>query len=219
MIAQATKPQDRIISAPHMTAEERKLYEAGHREDYRGFVIQPKRDFGQHGFWSPEHRCNVNAGWVVTYGSGAYRGCLATPGGTWSHTILGAREMVDDMIAAGYSGECNTAGEDGNSDEFWRLNYARHDAKRLAEAERYLGQVITYDPQPFGARKVLVEAVELSDKSRDRFTVTGRVQEGEEISRIGAHSSRQDITGQRETIYGVLLTELESGTVTQARCG
>lgn len=114
------------LSAPHMTPIERDLYEAGHTEEHRGFRIQPKRDFGQYGFWSSEHRCNINAGWVVLYGSGTFAGCLATPGGTWSPTLQGAREMVDDMIEAGYSGRCDTVDEKGDSETFWRLNYARH---------------------------------------------------------------------------------------------
>lgn len=136
MNVKSTNAQARIISAPHMTPVERQLYEDGHSEEYRGFIIKPKRDFGRTSYWSAEHRCNLNAGWVILYGSGKYSGCLATPGATFAWTLQGAREMADDMIAAGYTGECNTVGGGGNSDEFWRLNYARHDAKRAADAAR-----------------------------------------------------------------------------------
>lgn len=114
------------ITAPHMTAIERDLYETGHTEEYRGFTIKPKRDFGRYGYWSAEHRCNINAGWVILYGSGSYRGCLATPGGTFAWTLQSAHDMIDDMITAGYTGECNSTDEGGNSDLFWKLNYARH---------------------------------------------------------------------------------------------
>lgn len=114
------------IVAPHMTPIERDLYEAGHREDYRGFVIQPKRDFGSSGYWSAEHRCNINAGWIATYGSGRYAGCLATPGATFAWTLQGARDMVDDMISAGGTGRCDDVGGGIVAAEFWRLTRARH---------------------------------------------------------------------------------------------
>ena len=115
-----------MITAPHMTPIERDLYEAGHSEEYRGYVIKPKRDFGRYGYWSPEHRCNLNAGWVVTHGSGLFAGCNAAPGATFAWTIQGARDMVDDMIEAGGSGRCDRVDDGIDSDEFWRLNYARH---------------------------------------------------------------------------------------------
>lgn len=116
------------ITAPHMTPIERQLYEAGHTEECRGFIIKPKRDFGRYGYWSAEHRCNLNAGWVIVHGSGLFAGALATPGCTFSWTLKGAREMVDDMIAAGYSGECNSVDGGGDSDVFWQLNRERHQA-------------------------------------------------------------------------------------------
>lgn len=115
-----------MLTAPHMTPFERGLYEAAHSEEYRGFIIKPKRDFGRYGYWSPEHRCNLNAGWVIVHGSGVFTGALATPGGTFAWTLKGAREMVDDMISAGYCGHCDSVDGGGDSDEFWRLNYARH---------------------------------------------------------------------------------------------
>lgn len=114
------------IVAPHMTPIERQAYEAGHEEEYRGFLIKPKRDFGRYGYWSPEHRCNLNAGWVLVHGSGLFRGCNAAPGATFAWTLKGAREMADDMIAAGFSGRCDTVDGGGSSDEFWRLNRERH---------------------------------------------------------------------------------------------
>lgn len=115
------------ITAPHMTPIERDLYLSGHREEYRGFEIRPKRDFGRYGYWSSEHRCNINAGWIAVYGSGLFAGALATPGCTFAWTIKGMREMIDDMIDAGFRGECNSVDE-GDSDKFWRLHRERHQA-------------------------------------------------------------------------------------------
>lgn len=102
-----------MIIAPHMTADEQQLYENGHSEKYRGFTIQPKRDFGDNGFWSSEHRCKVNAGWVITDGGIVN----VVPGAMWAWTIEQTKEIIDDLIAVG--------GE-GNATEFWnrrrRLN-------------------------------------------------------------------------------------------------
>lgn len=112
------------INAPHMTPIERELYEAGHTEEYRGFVIQPKRDFGRTGYWSSEHHANINAGWVICYGSGTYKGCNAAPGATFSWTLQGAREMIDDLISVGASGRHDECGEPWGQ-EFWRVHYAR----------------------------------------------------------------------------------------------
>jgi hypothetical protein len=114
------------INAPHMTPMERDLYEAGHSEEFRGFVIKPKRDFGRTGYWSSEHRTNINAGWVICYGSGTYRGCNAAPGATFSWTLQGAREMIEDLIKAGGSGRCNEVSGGIDSELFWKFNYARH---------------------------------------------------------------------------------------------
>lgn len=136
MNIQATKSQERTVSAPHMTAEERKLYEAEHREDYRGFTIVPKRDFGRTGYWSAEHRCNLNVGWVIVHGGGRYKGCNACPAATFAWTLADARATVDDLIAAGFTGHSDDVGGNGDSHEFWRLHYARHDAKRAADAAR-----------------------------------------------------------------------------------
>jgi hypothetical protein len=114
------------IVAPHMTPIERDLYEAGHSEEYRGFVIKPKRDFGSSGYWSPEHRTNINAGWVICYGSGTYGGCNAAPGATFSWTLQGAHDMIDDIITAGGNGRCDDVGGGIDSEVFWQHNYARH---------------------------------------------------------------------------------------------
>lgn len=117
------------IIAPHMTPIERDLYEAGHTETYRGFVIVPKRDFGTSGYWSSEHLCNLNAGWVVTYGSGSFAGCNAAPGATFAWTLQSAREMIDDLIEAGGSGRHDRIGEGTNAERFWELTRARHAAE------------------------------------------------------------------------------------------
>jgi hypothetical protein len=115
-----------------MTPIERQLYEGGHTETYRGFKIVPKRDFGSSGYWSAEHRCNINAGWVATFGSGTYAGCNAAPGATFAWTLKGAREMIDDMIAAGGSGRHDRVGEGTDAEQFWRLNRARHAERNAA---------------------------------------------------------------------------------------
>lgn len=120
------------ITAPQMTAIERELYEANHSEEYRGFVIKAKRDFGRYGYWSSEHRCNINAGWVATFGSGLYRGCQAMPGAVWAWTLAGTREMIDDYIAAGGSGEANGCDETADAALFHRLCRERNEAKRQA---------------------------------------------------------------------------------------
>lgn len=131
-LAQAARPE---IVAPHMTPIERQLYEGGHTEVCKGFIIVPKNDFGQHGYWMPEHRCCINAGWVVTYGSGKYRGCNAAPGAVWAKTLCDARDMVDDLIASGHSGECNECGA-GDGKEFHRLCRVRYQARRADEIAR-----------------------------------------------------------------------------------
>lgn len=117
-----------MITAPHMTPMERDLYESGHTETYRGFTIQPKRDFGRHGYWSSEHRCNLNAGWVICYGSGAFRGCNAMPAATFAWTLKGAREMIDDLIAVGGSGRLDRCQDEANAQAFWTRHRARHAA-------------------------------------------------------------------------------------------
>lgn len=116
------------IIAPHMTPIERELYVAMHREEYRGFTIKPKRDFGQYGYWSSEHRCNVNAGWVVT--DGGIINCA--PGCAWSWTLLGAREMIDDMISAGIV-EPRTHCTPEMASRFWAINRARHKGRKEHE--------------------------------------------------------------------------------------
>lgn len=104
-----------MLVAPHMTPIERKLYEDLHEEDYRGFRIVPKRDFGRYGFWSAEHLCNLNAGWVICYGeSHRFRGCNAMPGATFAWTLAQAKEMIDDLIRA-----------EENAARFWELRNTR----------------------------------------------------------------------------------------------
>jgi hypothetical protein len=124
------------INAPHMTPFERDLYESNHEENYRGFIIKPKRDFGRHGYWSSEYRTNLNAGWVVVYGAGVFRGALATPGATFAWTLAETYLMIDDMITAGYRPECNSCDE-GNSDFFWKLVRARNSDKSEEKNESY----------------------------------------------------------------------------------
>ena len=100
---------EHAIVAPDMDEQERALFVVGHMEGYKGFQIVPKRDFGGRGFWSPEHRCSVNAGWVITDGF-----CNVMPGAVWAYTIQQAKKMADDLLLANH-----------DASEFWALRRAR----------------------------------------------------------------------------------------------
>jgi len=60
---------------------------------YRGFIIVPKRDFGEHGHYSYGYW--IKSGWVVTFGSGEYEGCNAMPGATWFSFVDEAMRAID----------------------------------------------------------------------------------------------------------------------------
>lgn len=62
--------------------------------DYQGFTIEPKRDFGPHGFFLEGRFTKV--GCVVIKDA-----CNAMPGATWFRTIEDAKEAIDVLIAVG----------------------------------------------------------------------------------------------------------------------
>ena len=70
--------------------------------DYRGFTVEPKRDFGQSGFYIGGKF--VKRGFVVTKG-----GCNAMPGATWFLSVEDATQAIDTFIDV-----------DGDADKFWQ---------------------------------------------------------------------------------------------------
>jgi len=72
------------------------------REEYRGYTIEPKLDFGTHA-----HLCNgakYKTGWVVVKD-----GCNAMPGAVWFTLRRKARHAIDALIDV-----------DGDAGEFWK---------------------------------------------------------------------------------------------------
>lgn len=90
-----------MINAPYMSYLEKHDYERGAIMEYRGFGIVPKRDFGARGYYVAEFRTCVNAGWVIVYNDGPYKGCNALPGATFAWSLAGAHDAIDDLIAVG----------------------------------------------------------------------------------------------------------------------
>ena len=78
--------------------------------DYRGFTIEPKRDFGPTGFYI--NGTFTKIGYVVVKD-----GCNAMPGATWFHTIESAKEAVDVLIDVG--GEDIWNPTPGHGQRFW----------------------------------------------------------------------------------------------------
>jgi hypothetical protein len=71
--------------------------------DYRGFTIQPKRDFGSYPY------SNVNTyrkGYVAVKDNLNYM-----PGATWASSVIEAKAMIDSYIEA-----------DGNGQKFWEIH-------------------------------------------------------------------------------------------------
>lgn len=61
---------------------------------YRGYIIEPKRDFGPYGY-------RGDGGHVIRVGFLAVKdGCNATPGAGWYTSIAQARRGIDALIAA-----------------------------------------------------------------------------------------------------------------------
>lgn len=69
---------------------------------YRGFTIEPKRDFGSTGFL-------INGQYVKTGYVAVRDFCNPMPGATWFLTIDEAKKGIDIFLAA-----------DGNAELFWR---------------------------------------------------------------------------------------------------
>lgn len=87
--------------------------------DYRGFTIEPKRDFGPTGFFIDGRF--VKHGHVVVKD-----GCNAMPGATWFLTIEDAKEAVDVLIDVGGGDIWLRAS--GYSAKFWQRMNARRKA-------------------------------------------------------------------------------------------
>lgn len=101
--------------------------------------------------------------------------------------------------------------------------------------ERFIGQIIDYDPQPYGPRKVRITAVTQTGTRKvcrrdpdtgaysfpevPSYRVDGIVTEGREVSRLFQYTTSRDITGRRASIYGVTEAELATGRVITALCG
>ena len=62
--------------------------------DYRGFTIEPKRDFGPSGFYIGGKF--IKRGYVVVKD-----GCNAMPGATWFYTVEDAKNAIDILIDVG----------------------------------------------------------------------------------------------------------------------
>lgn len=61
---------------------------------YRGFVIQPKKDFGPNGILAVDGRL-VTSGWIVTH-----EGANILPGATWAEGLHEAKELADAYLQA-----------------------------------------------------------------------------------------------------------------------
>lgn len=81
--------------------------------EYRGFIIQPKRDFGGYPY------SNVN---TIRKGYVAVRdGLNYMPGATWAGSVIEAKAMIDSYIEA-----------DGDGQKFWEIH---REKQGLAEFE------------------------------------------------------------------------------------
>lgn len=78
--------------------------------NYRGFTIEPKRDFVGAGFYVDGRF--VKRGYAVVKD-----GCNAMPGATWFLTIEEAKEAIDVLIDVGGADIWSRAV--GYSDRFW----------------------------------------------------------------------------------------------------
>ena len=78
--------------------------------DYRGFTIEPKRDFGPTGFYIDGKFTKI--GYVVIKD-----GCNAMPGATWFHTTESAKNAIDILIEVGGADIWNRPA--GYSRRFW----------------------------------------------------------------------------------------------------
>lgn len=85
------------------------IRETGYVE-YRGYRVYRKRDFGRLGNWNED---GTPKGYVITDGI-----CNVMPGATWSKTLDGAINLVDNLITTAERA-------DGNSDVFWYITHKR----------------------------------------------------------------------------------------------
>jgi len=87
--------------------------------EYRGFTVEPKRDFGPTGFYIKGRF--VKLGYVVVKD-----GCNAMPGATWFGTIEDAKEAIDVLIDVGGDDIWNPAA--GHAEKFWERMHARRES-------------------------------------------------------------------------------------------
>lgn len=71
--------------------------------EYRGYIIEPKKDFGPGGYLS-EGRI-IRSGFIAVKDD-----CNAMPGATWFETVEEAMDAIDTLILV-----------DGNADKFWEI--------------------------------------------------------------------------------------------------
>lgn len=86
---------------------------------FRGFTIEPKRDFGPTGFYIDGRF--IKRGYVVVKD-----GCNAMPGATWFLTIADAKEAINVLIDVGGDDIWNR--ESGYSAKFWERMHGRRKA-------------------------------------------------------------------------------------------
>ena len=92
-----------------------------------------------------------------------------------------------------------------------------------------IGDLFTDHVQPYGARTIRVERIDINGDPAPSYygaygpqcimTLHGTVTEGIEISRLFQHTSRQDITGRRHTVYGVYPRHWAAREKITAVCG
>ena len=79
--------------------------------EYRGFTIEPKRDFGRYGYRDDDGTI-IKTGWIVVENY-----CNALPGAVWCKTIEQACECIDQLLESRMTGQ-----------DFWAI----HDAAKKA---------------------------------------------------------------------------------------
>lgn len=94
----------------------------GNMKSQAKYHIVPKRDFGNHAFLIDGEY--VKSGFVVTFGTGTYKGCNAMPGATWSRDISGAIQMIKVFE------KCGGDTPAYNNDRFWKLLHRINGATR-----------------------------------------------------------------------------------------
>lgn len=88
---------------------------------YRGFAIEPKRDFGKDGVY--QYGMYTKEGFVVTDGGM----CNVMPAATWFRTVESAMRAIDDLI------DSQVMARVGSGEHpFWALNRFRRESEERA---------------------------------------------------------------------------------------